>query len=124
MRILEQWRYGHAGSQEIGDTGDLVHVYTQRGAISQIELPEFHKNNATCVRSWRMTRNRRVANVGAGRKVTMLILKDPVQNDELLAATVGVRRELAVRCVSNHRGRPRHLITQAVQHATLHARHR
>jgi hypothetical protein len=52
----------------------------------------------------------------------MFVLEYAVQHQELLAATMHVRGEPAVRGVADDRGRARHLITDPVEHSPLHPR--
>ena len=49
----------------------------------------------------------------------MLVLENAVQDQELLAAAMGVGREVAVRRIAHDRGRARHFIADAVQHAPV-----
>jgi hypothetical protein len=50
----------------------------------------------------------------------VLVLKDAVKHQELLAAAVGVGREMAVRGVVDDGGGARHLVPDAVEHAPVH----
>ena len=67
-----------------------------------------------------MAAGRRVADIGAGGIVAVLVLKDAVQHQELLAAAMGVRREVAVPGVADDGGGAGHLVPDAVEHAAVH----
>ena len=54
----------------------------------------------------------------------MLVLEDTVENKELFAAGVDVRRKMAVGSISNDRGGARDFVTEAVEHAAIDAGHR
>jgi len=66
-----------------------------------------------------MAGGRRVANISPRRVVAVLVLKHAIKHQELLAATMRVRRETAVPCVTDDRGRARHFITDAVEHSPI-----
>ena len=57
--------------------------------------------------------------VGGLRIVAVLVLKYTIQHQELLAATMRVRREPAVRGVADDRGRARYFIADAVEHTPV-----
>ena len=54
----------------------------------------------------------------------MLVLKDAFNDDELLAAGMGVRREVAARRAADDGGSARHLIPDPVKHTALDTGHR
>ena len=68
---------------------------------------------------WR--ESRRIADVGPGREVAVLVLKDAVEDQKLLAAAVGMSRETAVGHIANDRGGARHLAADAVEHPPVDA---
>src|SRR5215472_13663748 len=84
-----------------------------------VELPQLDKDRATGLRAGCVATGRWVADISARGVVAVLILKYAVQHQELLAATVGVGREAAVRGVADDRGRARHLIADAVEHSSV-----
>ena len=51
----------------------------------------------------------------------MLILKDPFEDDELLATSVSVGGKMAFWCVSDDRRGTRDLAPKTIKHAPLHA---
>src|SRR6202011_2239502 len=55
----------------------------------------------------------------ADRKVAVLVLEHAVEHEKLSAATMRVGREAGLRSVAHDRGRPRHLLADAVEHAAL-----
>ena len=71
-----------------------------------------------------MARGRRIANIGTGRIIAVLVLKHAVEHQKLFATAMRVRREAAGRCVPNHGRRSGHLITDAIEHAPVDARDR
>src|SRR5215472_7248606 len=85
-----------------------------------VELPKLDEDRTTGLRAGRVAAGRRVANISARGVVAMLVLKDALQHQELLAAAVGVGREAAARGVTDDRGRARHLIADAVEHSPIH----
>ena len=94
-----------------------------RGAIVGIELPELYEDGATRRRARFMPRGRRVAHVGARRVIAMLILEHAVEYQELFAAAMGVRREMAVRRVAHDRCGARDLFADAVEHPPIDPGH-
>ena len=87
------------------------------------KLPQLDEDRAPLRRPRRVTRARRIADVGADRVVTALVLEHTLQNEELLTATVHMRRELAAGRVAHDRRRARHLATDPFQHLALDADH-
>src|SRR5262249_53136677 len=102
----------------------LVGVDAHVRAVGWIELPELHENRAAGCGSGRVLRLRRIADVAARREIAMLVLKDAFEDEEFLAAGMDVRREGTLRCIAHDRRRPGDLVTEAIEHAALDARHR
>src|SRR5215471_4222700 len=90
-------------------------------AVLRIKLPELDKDDAPGRRPRRVVRRGRVANIRSGREIAMGVLEHPVKDQELLAAAVSMRREMAMRRVPDDRGSARHLIPDAIQHASVDA---
>ena len=67
----------------------------------------------------RVRRGRRIADVGADRKVAVFVREHALEHEELLAAAMGVRREAGSRRVADDRSRARHLVADAIEHAPL-----
>src|SRR5262249_221879 len=68
-------------------------------------------------------RGRRIADVTARRIVTALVLKDSIENEELFTARMSVRGKGGARRVSNDGRCASDLVTDAVKHSALDARH-
>jgi hypothetical protein len=64
---------------------------------------------------------RRITNVGSDRIVAMLILKYTIQDQELLTASMHVRRETAFRRVSNDGRGTGHFLTNSIEHTSFDA---
>jgi hypothetical protein len=71
-----------------------------------------------------MARVRRIADVGSDRIVAMLILKYAIQDEELLTASMHVRRETAFRRVSNDGRGTGHFLADSIEHTSFDARDR
>ena len=69
-------------------------------------------------------RGRRIADVGAGRELAVLILEHAVEDEKFLPAVVRMRGKMATGCVANDRCGSGHLIAYAIQHAPLDPGHR
>lgn len=121
--VLIEWDNGNAGTFRVGKRVRLVEPDAHVIAVIGIKLPEFHEDHATAVRPRRMARFRWVADIGTGWKVTVLVLKDPLEDNELLAAGVDVGSELTARVVADDRRGMSALGTDSIQHPTLDACH-
>src|SRR5262249_17999417 len=90
-------------------------------AIAVPELPKADEDCATLLRCGNVRGPRRIAEVAARRVITVFVLKDPVENNDLLAAAVRMTGERAARCISHDRRGARHLVADAEQHAPIDA---
>ena len=90
-------------------------------AVLRVELPELDEDRATGRRARRVPRLRRVANVGAGREIALLVLEHAVEYQELLAAAMGVGGEAAIRGIAHDAGGAGDLAADPVEHAAVHA---
>ena len=106
------------GRRREGEAGGFD---THRRPVVRVELPELDEDRAAGLGAGCVAAGRRIADIGAGGIVAMLVLEDAVEHQELLAAAMGVRREMAVRGVADDRGGARHLVPDAVEHAAVHA---
>ncbi len=69
----------------------------------------------------RVARTDRVANVGAGGKIAVVVGEGAVEHQELFAAGMFMGREPAARGIAAEAGRARDLVAVALQQATLDA---
>ena len=93
-------------------------------AIIRSELPEAHEDGAAIPGRRHMRSPWRIANIGTDRIVAMLVLKDAVEDEELLAAAVHVARERTAGRIADDRGGPSLLVADAKEHAPLDTRSR
>ena len=93
-------------------------------AVGEVELPELHEHRAARLRAGRMRGLWRVADIGSGRKIAVLVLKHAIEHKKFLTAAMHMRREVAPWCVADDRGGTRDLVTNPVEHASLHTGHR
>src|SRR5262249_8978924 len=93
-------------------------------AIAVTELPKADKDRATVLRCGNVRGPGRVAERHAGRVIAVFVLKDAVEDDDLLAAAVRMAGERAAWRVSYDRRRARHLVANAEQHAPIDASRR
>ena len=105
-------------------TSSLVVSIDTWMSIRQVELPELYKDRAAGLGTGCVFRLRRIADIGAGRVVTVFVLKDAIQDEKLLTSGMDVRRERAARCISDDRCRPGNLIADPVEHAAVDTGHR
>ena len=66
-----------------------------------------------------MRSTRRVADIGASRIVAMFVLKNSVEHDEFLAASVGMARKSAGWRITHDRGGARLFLANTEQHAPV-----
>src|SRR5262245_16984753 len=92
-------------------------------AVGGIELKELHEDRATRLRTRRMARGRRIADVAPRGIIAALVLKDSLEDEEFFTARMGVRREGAVGGVSNDGRCASDLATDTVEHSALDTRH-
>src|SRR5690606_1770329 len=96
-----------------------------RRYVRLIELVQLDENDATLIADARRVPGADgIPDVGAGRVEAVLVAEHAFQHEELLAATMDVFGERAVRRVTHERGRPRHFLADAVEHHALNPRHR
>src|SRR5262249_48738558 len=77
-------------------TGETDHAF----AVASAELPQLDEDRASRVAARRMSRARWIADIGASREFTRLVLKRAFQHEELLAARMIVAREAAARRIT------------------------
>ena len=65
-----------------------------------------------------------VADICAGGRVTVFVLKHTIEHQKLLAAVMGVGRETASGGVAHDGGRAGDFVADPVEHETFHPRHR
>jgi len=81
----------HTLSARRGHGVDEPRIDVDVQAVGGIELKELHEDRAAGLRTRRVARGRRIADVAARRIVTTLVLKDSIENEELFAARMSVR---------------------------------
>ena len=97
---------------------DLVH------RIAFLELVQLYEQGAAAVAMRCVAAADWVTHIRTWRIVAMLIRKHAFQDQELLAAAMGMRGEMGVRCIADDRSRSRHLVADAIKHFALDAGHR
>src|SRR5689334_3104677 len=85
------------------------------------KLPKPHEDDAAYGRARCVRRTRRVADVAASGIAAVVVLKNPIEHEKLLAAWMPVRGERRVGGVANDRCRHGLLAAQPEQHAPLDA---
>src|SRR5262249_7190111 len=121
--ILEQGHQLDARAVRRSEERHLTRVETHVCTVLGGELPELHEQNTTRRRARRVRGGGWVADVRAHRVLAVLVLEHAFEHQELLAAAVPVRGEVALRCVADDRGGSRNLLTDSIQHAPLDATH-
>lgn len=91
------------------------------GAVVWIELPEFDEDGAAFGGTWGVAGGWRVADVGAGREIAVFILEGAFEDEEFLAAAVGVGGEAAAGGVADDGGGAGDFAADPIEHAALHA---
>src|SRR5262249_49777148 len=81
-----------------------------------IELPQLDEEHAARRGARRGARVRRIADIGTGRVIAMLVLESALKHKKLFAAVMRVRREAAGRRVAHDRGRSSDLAADAIEH--------
>src|SRR5690242_8085887 len=121
MRIMKQRQNLDSRLAGIRYESHLVRIDAHVRAVGEIELPELDEDRAAGRRPGGMRRARRIADITPCREVSVLVLKDAVQDNELFAARVNMRREPAVGGITDDRCRPRHFAPDPVEHTTVDA---
>src|SRR5262249_37530741 len=90
-------------------------------SVPVTELPQPNENSAAILRGRDMRRPRRIAEIGPGRVIAMLVLKDTFQNQNFFATTVRMTREGPAASIAHDRCGTRDLAANAKQHAPINA---
>src|SRR5437660_10846838 len=92
--------------------------------IAFLELVQLYEQGAAAVAARCVAAADWVTHIRTWRIVAMLIRKHAFQNQELLAAAMGMRGEMGVRSIADDRSRSRHFVVDAIKHFALDAGHR
>jgi len=85
MLVLVERHDFHACPRRVALIRALGSVDAHLRAIGRIELPQLHENRAARLRARRVRGGRRIAHVGTGRIVAMLVLEHAFEHEELFA---------------------------------------
>src|SRR5579883_743312 len=99
----------------------LARVEDDAPRVVGSELPQLDEEDAARGGIGRMARPRRIAQIGAGGIVAMLVGEDAVEDEDFLAAAMLVRGKAAAGREADKARRPRHLAAVALQHLALDA---